>query len=233
MPREGARKQAKKKQLTLTEIAYRELEERIVKLELAPGAVLSEALLAKQLNIGRTPIREALQQLAREGLVIVLPRRGVIVSKIDVKRQLELVRFRRELERMMAKLAAQRATSSEQKKFADIAKDLRQAGRKNNDVTFMQLDKELTMLMSKSCRNEFAQRAMSLTHDLSRRFWFIHYKDVLDLPLCAKLHANLSDAIARGTTRAAAKASDALMDYIEDFTRASLDAPRRGVADFA
>lgn len=65
--------------------AYEVLEELIVTLQLTPGQVLSEAGLAKQLGIGRTPVREALQQLAREGLVSILPRRGVIVSEINVK----------------------------------------------------------------------------------------------------------------------------------------------------
>jgi DNA-binding GntR family transcriptional regulator len=54
---------------TLTEQAYRLIEEQIVTLSLKPGDVLSEQLLSATLKIGRTPIREALQRLAREGLV--------------------------------------------------------------------------------------------------------------------------------------------------------------------
>jgi DNA-binding FadR family transcriptional regulator len=53
---------------TLTDRAYRELEEMIVTLQLSPGTVLSEQALAVRLKIGRTPIREALQRLARDGL---------------------------------------------------------------------------------------------------------------------------------------------------------------------
>ncbi|OYZ89384.1 MAG: GntR family transcriptional regulator, partial [Rhizobiales bacterium 17-65-6] len=63
--------------LTLTERAYRELEELISTLQLPPGTVLSELVLVDRLGIGRTPIREALQRLARDGLVLVLPRRGI------------------------------------------------------------------------------------------------------------------------------------------------------------
>jgi DNA-binding GntR family transcriptional regulator len=59
---------------TLTEQAYNRLEEMIVTLKLAPGAILSEQTLSAELGIGRTPIREALQRLAREGLVLVLPK---------------------------------------------------------------------------------------------------------------------------------------------------------------
>jgi DNA-binding GntR family transcriptional regulator len=59
--------------VTLMERAYCELEEQIVTLHLKPGEVLSESTLSESLRIGRTPIREALQRLAREGLVRILP----------------------------------------------------------------------------------------------------------------------------------------------------------------
>src|SRR5687767_1581994 len=81
---------------SLTDRAYTEIEELIVTLQLAPGSVLSEQMLSERLAIGRTPIREALQRLAREGLVMILPRRGVMVSAIDVKSQLRLLEVRRE-----------------------------------------------------------------------------------------------------------------------------------------
>lgn len=210
---------------TLTEAAYLEIEERIVTLKLRPGEVLSEAKLVASLGIGRTPIREALQRLAREGLVVIMPRRGVVVSDIDVRRQLELLAVRRELERLMARLAARRASPDELQNFERIAAEMRESAKLNDDVTFMRLDWELNQLVSSACRNEYAQRAMALTHGLSRRFWYVHYKQVLDLPLCARLHAELSEAIASRDQEAAAAASDKLIDYIEEFTRASLDAP--------
>ena len=87
---------------TLTDRAYRELEEMIVTLQLSPGTVLSEQALAVRLKIGRTPIREALQRLARDGLVVIMPRRGIMVSEINVKLHLRLLEVRRVLERLMA-----------------------------------------------------------------------------------------------------------------------------------
>jgi len=210
---------------TLTEVAYREIEERIVTLNLLPGEVLSEARLVSTLGIGRTPIREALQQLAREGLVVIMPRRGVVVSEINVKKQLELLLVRREMERLMARLAARRATTEERECFARIASEMRQSADATDDVMFMRLDGELNKQLSETCRNTYAQGAMSLMQGLSRRFWYMHYKQVLDLPRCASLHAELSDAIASGDEEAAALASDRLIDYLETFTRASIDAP--------
>jgi DNA-binding GntR family transcriptional regulator len=211
--------------VTLADIAYRRLEEQIVTLQLAPGQVLSESMLVENLGIGRTPIREALQQLAREGLVVIMPRRGVVVSEVNIQQQLELLKVRRELERLIVKLAAKRQTDTERERFFEIAKGMRQAAKSKDDVAFMRLDREFNLLLSKTSRNEFAQGAMSLTHGLSRRFWYIHYKQVLDLPLCAKLHAQLAEAVASGKVNDAAKAADSLIDYIEEFTRASLDNP--------
>ena len=95
---------------TLTEKAYRALEEEIVTLRIPPGTVVSEAILSRRLGVGRTPVREALQRLAREWLVVIMPRRGIVVSEIDPVRQLRLLEARREIERLLARSAARRAT---------------------------------------------------------------------------------------------------------------------------
>lgn len=208
---------------SMTEVAYREIEERIVTLALAPGRVLSEGMLVEALGIGRTPVREALQRLAREGLVLVIPRRGIIVSEIDVRSQLELLTVRREIERLMARLAAERASVEDRERFGEIAEGMRAAAMTDDDVTFMRLDRAFNGLISEACRNAYARNAMELFHGLSRRFWYMHYRQVLDLPLCARLHADVADAIRSGHAHRAAQCSDRLIDYIEEFTRKSLD----------
>lgn len=208
----------------LTDLAYERLEERIVTLQLPPGGVLSEGALVRALGIGRTPVREALQRLAREGLVVILPRRGIVVSKIDAQQQLELLLLRREVERLMASLAAARSSAAERERFRAVAAGMREAASRNDDVQFMRFDSELNALLAEVCRNEYVHRAMALMAGLSRRFWYRHYREVSDLPLCARLHADVADAVGAGAEAAAAAASDRLMDYVESFTRASLDA---------
>jgi DNA-binding FadR family transcriptional regulator len=59
-------------------------------------------------------------------------------------------------------------------------------------------------------------------HALSRRFWYQHYKEAADLPLCARLHAAVAEAIARRDPDNAGEASDRLIDYIESFARSTL-----------
>ena len=106
---------------TLTGEAYRRIEEMIVTLELAPAAVVSEAILSERIGIGTTPIREALQRLAREYLVQILPRRGVVVTSIDVRQQLQVLETRRELDRLIARAAARRSTPAERQRIAELA----------------------------------------------------------------------------------------------------------------
>jgi DNA-binding GntR family transcriptional regulator len=194
----------------------------IVTLQLPPGAVLSELVLSKRLNIGRTPIREALQRLSRDGLVNILPRRGILVSEINLRVQLRLLEVRRELERLMARGAAERATEDERQKFFSIAEGMREAAEQADDLAFMRFDQQLNTLISSAARNEFASRSMGLMHGLSRRFWYQHYRETADLPLAARLHAEVAEAIARRDSEKAAAASDRLIEYIESFARSTL-----------
>lgn len=207
----------------LAQQAYQRLEELIVTLRLTPGEVLSEAALTSLLTIGRTPVREALQRLAREGLVVILPRRGILVSEINVRSQLELLLVRREVERLMARLAANRATPEERAQLHQLAAAMERAAEANDDVEFMRLDRRFNLLLAEACGNPYARRTMGLMQGLARRFWYQHYKEALDLPRCARLHAACARTIADGDADKAAAASDTLLSYIEEFTRATLE----------
>ncbi len=211
-------------QASLTERAYRDLEELIVTLKLAPGSAVSEAALSERLGIGRTPIREALQRLARERLVTILPRRGIIVSEINIRSQLRLLEVRREVERLVARSAARRATPEERERFADMARAFEKSAKGNDEVAFMRVDREFNDLTVVAARNEFAAGAMDLVHSLSRRFWYIHYKQAADMPRAAKLHADVARGIAAQDEEAAGAASDRLIGYIEQFTRDTVSA---------
>jgi DNA-binding GntR family transcriptional regulator len=209
--------------MTLTEQAYRQIEELICTLQLPPGTLLGEFALAERLGIGRTPIREALQRLALDGLVVVIPRRGILVSEINLQTQLRLLEMRRVVERLMAGLAAERARPEERTAFAEVAAKMLAAAAQSDDIAFMRLDRGFNQLVASACRNDFAVRSISLMSALSRRFWYQHYKEVADLPLAAKLHAAVAKSIAEGDVADAQKMSDGLMDYIESFTRKTLD----------
>lgn len=208
--------------LTLNEEAYRRLEEMIVTLELEPGCVVSEAMLSERIGIGTTPIREALQRLAREYLVQILPRRGVVVTAIDVRLQLQVLEARRELDRLIARSAARRASAAERARIGEIGVRMLKAGRKGDLHGFLRLDDALNQQAAHAARNEVAANAVAALHAVSRRFWFHHQADS---PLSAEtvaLHAAVAEAIGSGDETRAAASSDALIDHLFEFARATL-----------
>jgi DNA-binding FadR family transcriptional regulator len=108
-------------------------------------------------------------------------------------------------------------------RFAELAEGMELAARRSDDIAFMRLDREYNLLLLDAAANEFAAAAMGLMNGLSRRFWYLHYRQVADLPLAARLHAAIATAIAAGRETAAAAASDALVDYIEAFARKAME----------
>lgn len=163
-----------------------------------------------------------MQRLARERLVNILPRRGVFVSDINVKSQLRLLELRREVERLLARSAARRATAEMRARFEELADQFEKSARRNDDIGFMRVDRAFNELCLTAARNEFTVSAMGLTQSLSRRFWYHHYKQAPDMPETAKLHADIARAIAAADEEGAAAATDRLIDKIEAFTRASV-----------
>lgn len=207
---------------SLTEKAYRKLEEMLVTLELQPGQILTEKSLVETLRMSRTPLREALQRLALEGLVAVIPRKGVFVTDVDVRSQLELLRVRREIERLMARLAADRHPSNHKSRYLELAEFMDEIARAKDTIGYIKRDKELALMIAVDCRNEFAGKSINMMSGLSRRFWYQHYQDT-DVSKTASLHAKLARAIAAGDADEAATVSDELSDYREEFTRGTLE----------
>ena len=207
---------------TLNEEAYRRLEELIVTLELAPGSVVSEAILSERLGIGTTPIREALQRLAREYLIQILPRRGVIVTGIDVRQQLQVLETRRELDRLIARAAARRGQPADRARFAEIAGAMGRAVAAGDLHAFLRADGELNAALASAARNEIAARTVATLHSVSRRFWFFHRNDHPGAATTMRLHVAFAKALAGGDEAVVAHASDALIDDLAEFARSTV-----------
>ena len=208
--------------LTLNEKAYRHLEELIVTLQLAPGGVVSEASLSTLIGIGTTPIREALQRLSREHLVQILPRRGVVITQIDLRRQLLVLETRRELDRLIARLAARRATAAERQRMATIARQMARAVKAGAVRDFLHCDAELNAVAAHAARNEIAAQTVAALHAVSRRFWFFHQAVWPGTERTMQLHVSLAEALASGVEAAAVSASDALIDDLDGFARSTV-----------
>ena len=82
-----------------------------------------------------------------------------MVSEIDVKLQLRLLEVRRELERLMASLAAERATQEERREFTEVAEAMVAAAARADDIAFMHLDQSFSSLIATAARHEFAHRS--------------------------------------------------------------------------
>ena len=206
----------------LAEQARVVLEEKIVTLELEPGSMWSEGELASLTGFGRTPVREALKRLESHHLVRIMQRHGVQIVEIDAGQQLQLLETRRELERLVATRAARRRDLVAAAKCADFARALREAGRRGDVLAFMRLHADAEEVVLAACGNRFAAAAIAPFYALSRRFYVLHHRTAKDLRLACEYHAKTLMAICDGDERAAAAAADAVLDYVEGFTRATL-----------
>lgn len=207
--------------ISLADKVYAELEEMIITLQFKPGQMLSESELGEILQVSRTPIGEALQRLAREGLVNILPRRGITVTEINIADQLKLLEFRSVVSRFAAGSAARRSSDQERKHMQVIADQLLGAVKTKDGHALLQADKAFHDHFSICVRNEFASRALDSLDSLSRRFWFVYHQSQDDAE-SGKLHASLALAIAKGDAKAAERASDELFESLEKFVHQTL-----------
>jgi len=207
---------------TLSEQAYEKLEENIISLKLAPGEILSEAALAKELGLGRTPIREALQKLAGTGLVVILPHKGTLVTEINLLKQLQLLELRQALEPLMVRSAAIRSTKDQKALFDEIANKMEIAVKANDDITFMYYDNSLHLLISQAANNEYFSRTMEIYHSLCRRFWYLYHKNSDDISSSGKLHVNLARELVVGDADKTVNANNILIKHLIEFTLSTL-----------
>jgi DNA-binding GntR family transcriptional regulator len=201
--------------------AFLQIERLIVLQELLPGSLVSEKQLMELTGLGRTPVREALQRLARERLVEIHPNQGVLVPAASIEAQLKLLELRRTLEPFAVRLAALRATANQRRTAATLAEDVR--GATTSVVDFATFLRDAHALVVSATQNEFVEVAMAPLQGLSRRFWFGNLSDPhQDLAQAGELHTAILTAIAVGDAEAAEAASLALSDYLLAFAYATL-----------
>lgn len=190
--------------------------------ELPPGQLVSEAMLAELTRVGRTPVREALQRLAREGMVEIHPSRGILVAALSVEAQLQLLEVRRSLEELAVRLAARRSNPALRQDMLELAQAL-EAFAGDDYRAFGPLLKTSHGLIAAGAQNPFLPVAMAPLQGLSRRFWFANLRDVAaDLRDGADKHIAILRAIHAQNAKAAARASLALNDYLVEFAHRTL-----------
>jgi DNA-binding GntR family transcriptional regulator len=182
---------------SLADQAYYRIRELIVTLELPPGSLVSERELMEQLDLGRTPVREALRTLARERLVDVYPRRGMFVSPVDVGDLAGLSEVRMTLEPHAARLAAERATDAERAELDDLLAELGGPAARD-ERSLIDLDHRIHRHVYRCAHNAFLEATLSEYYMLTLRIWFLVLDRVARLGDAVREHRELLEAIRDG-----------------------------------
>lgn len=194
------------------EQAYQALEHLLVTLELAPGSIVSETQLNDRVGLGRTPVREAMQRLAQQGLIRVMPRKGLLIAPVDSAALLQVLEARRPLERQTVRLAALNARDDQRSALAAIARSLAVSHDRHDE--FLRLEVELDELLDTCAGNPFLGQALAPLRTHCRRFWYFH-RDRLALSDVISGLGSMVRLVARRDWNGALKASDAVMSVIE------------------
>jgi len=202
---------------SLSDQAYYRIRELIVTLELAPGAPVTERELMERLALGRTPIREALQALARECLVEVYPRRGMFVSGVDVRDLAGLSEVRLTLEPRAARLAAERATDADRATITVLLKELDHVRDKPDERALIDLDQRIHRHIYECTHNPFLAATLNEYYVLTLRIWFLALDRVTRLEDAVREHRELLRAI---RARNAERAEEAMRRHVTGFENA-------------
>jgi DNA-binding GntR family transcriptional regulator len=162
---------------SLLERAYIEIKFRIITCRYRPGEVLSEAAISSELKIGRTPIHQAFHHLMMDGLVSIIPRKGVMVRPVSIDEAMEIIGIRLVTECYCARLAAERADNSEVRQLQDIVKASEKIVEERNVEQMMFLDREFHGILARAARNSVLADILRNLHERSLRFWFISLRD--------------------------------------------------------
>lgn len=131
------------------------IEERIATGRYLPGMRLDETELANEFDVSRTPIREALMQLAFSGLIDMRPRRGAIVAEITPQRLCEMFEVMAELEAMCGRLAARRMTTADQNALLKAHRTCEDAHKKNDPDAYYRRNERFHMAIYAASHNSF------------------------------------------------------------------------------
>lgn len=200
---------------SLADKAYLAIRELIVSLELAPAAVIDERDLMERLDIGRTPVREALRRLAQERLVEVFPRRGMFVTGVDVRELARLSEVRVVLEPEAARLAALRATDEDRVAIAGLLDEL--DGGSADDRELMSLDERIHRTIYQAARNDLLEATLEQYYALALRIWMIALDRHHELEDAVQEHRSLLEAIRDGDRKLAA---ETMRSHVQNFEQA-------------
>lgn len=208
----------------LVDDASKKIEEMIVTAELKPGSIVSEKEISEYLEIGRTPVREALKRLESTHLFKTIPRKGILIRIVTVEELLLQMEPRKVLEELVVKRAAKYAFPAEREKLRQLASEYRKVTEEwAPAIEALRIDDEFNRLLCKASKNPFIGQMLLPQHALARRQYYLNY--FIDKELTARVnysHAKLMDAIADGDAKKALLELDELFKNLKEFNSISL-----------
>lgn len=193
--------------------AYRVLERMIVTLELAPASTTTEGALIDRLALGRTPIREAIQRLAWDGLIEIRPRAGLVIAPLNATDWPLVIDARAGVEIVLASSAARHVSESAAVRLYHASRTMSQAVSEQDVSAFLVADKFVDEVIAGAAANDFAARVAMPLQTHSRRFWF-RYQSDLGLTQSAEHHMRLIKAILERDEWQAGREAERLMGML-------------------
>ncbi len=183
---------------SLSDIAYRQIREKIVSLELPPASLIDESALAAEIGVGLTPVRQALRKLSFKNLVVILPRRGTLVADLNPSDLQKIFEMRLELEALAARLAARRATPAQITAMEDLIQQALALVETGSNQELLDIDHKMHILIAEAAHNEFLEESVDWLYSHVHRLWNIRLHQVGNLGQAIHEHKAILDAIKTG-----------------------------------
>ena len=201
--------------------AYVDLRDRIVTQQLAPGTVLREDELMRELEVGRTPLREAVKRLALENLVAVQPRRGTFVSPVEASDIQNISEVRAELEGYAAELAARRLDGDHRAAAEALLREVEELAGSGDQDWLMRFDERIHRFTWEASGNPYLQDTLERYFTHSLRVWYLVLNRLPGLSHAVHDQAHLVEALLAGD---AERARSIMRQHVLDFQRELLAA---------
>ena len=216
---------------SLTQIVYQTLRDAIISKRLPPGERVSEAGLARQLTVSKTPVREALLRLNTIGLIEADGGRGGRIVRPSAELIRNIYEVRGSLESLAAQLAASRATQAQRSQLLELATASRTAARQGDVDGFRRHDDTFHDVLAAASANPYLARLIDNAYALTGAARQRDVPSAGDTVDCATGHVQIAEAVARGDPAAAAAAAAAHVAMVGQLVlQAFLEAAEPGTA---
>ncbi len=203
---------------SLAVVAYDRIEDLIVHCRVAPGASMTTSALQDLVQLGRTPVHQAVRRLAAETLIRIRPRDGLQISPIDLQRDRRLLQLRREMDRFVAELATEKLDANQRNRLLRLGAVFRERRRAMDVAEFNTYDRQLDAILLDAAAEPFLDRTLRPLHTIFRRVGHVHLTHLggaTGLSRTIDRHLALVVAVVDRNTRGAKVASDALIDFVQ------------------